>query len=264
MNHSLKYSNTDEERKALTKQMWEATLWWIQSYDDFIRKAWNNWKTKELLLKLKLFKENLEKENPTAWEIDPVCYLKRLYYLKWLSLDDIHEKIKGKWLYDKENHSLRYLFVKVFKWQIKDTDTPTEKLTNHRKTWPQVKKFEKHNNNLSEKNIKAFNISLEKILNQKEADADKQFKRRVFASFTGKRSEIHNKAFYLLECYSNITFEDVMKAAYESWTWFRTVTKVINTKVEVLKTLKNIDEDLTIKATTMWERIRSWKKKNTN
>jgi len=253
--------NKSEEEKILLKRMQDLTSWWVSSYPDFLKKAWNNIKRQELLQKLKDFKEKLEEDNTWLEDADPICYMKRLYYLKWFSIWDVFTKLNERWLIYWSPAAVQTLFTRSFGWQLIWKDNPTKKLRDLRKQWWNKEKMEAHNQNLLEWNIKKFNDSLSNILEKKDWTCKKEFSRREYESFTGRISEVHNKAFYLLECYNNITFDDIIQASIDSWIWFRTIVRVINTKVKALQVMKSIDEDLTIKATTLWMRLNRWKKK---
>lgn len=261
MNKPLLQSQQTSEEKRLLLRMTELTAWWASTFDDFKKNAWNNIQRQNLIKKLEGFKTKLENDNIWLEDIDPVCYLKRLYYIKWLSTWDIHTIVNEKWLKYTYPDSIQTLFTKSFGWELIGKDNPTKKLRDLRSKWWNKEKMEAHNKGLLEGNITEFNIALNKILEKKDWIHKRVFSRREYESFTGKLSEIHNKAFYLLECYSNITFDDIVQASIDSWKWFRTIVRVINTKVKTLQVMKGIDENLTIKATTLWNRLRKAKEK---
>ena len=258
---SIHSPNKSEEDKRLQKRMQNLTSWWISSYPDFLKNASNNYRTQQLIEKLNAFKAKIEDENSWIDDFDPICYLKRLYYIKGLSIWDVFEKVTKEWLTYSSPDSIQSLFIKTLGWELIWKDNPTRKLKDLREKWWNREKMEAHNQKLLEWNIEKFNNALNSILEKKDWINKQKFSRRKYESFTGKLSEIHNKAFYLLECYSNITFDDIVQASIDSWIWFRTIVRIINTKVKALQVMKDIDEDLTIKATTLWKRLRGEKKK---
>lgn len=241
-----------------TMQIW--TSWWIRTYHEFIKKAWNNRKTQELKAKMKTFKEKLEEENQNLWDIDPVWYLRRLYYEKKLSLSDILDKVNDKWLNYKDFRWLHYLFTVVFWWKLRDASDLTESQKEWWKKWlrPELIKM---NKDVLQSNIEAFQDTLKQIIQSKNKENKVSFCRDIFQSFEWKKSEKHNKVFYLLECYAGISFEDIMLAAEKSGIGARTITRVINTKIEVIKIKKGLEEDLEILVQSISYHLAQRKKK---
>jgi len=251
----------DVETYDLIKKMGVSTSWGIQTYSEFLSQTGNNWKTKELKSKIEVFKKNLERENPNLWEIDPIWYLRRLYFEKQLSLKRILEKVGDKWLDYTDFRWLHYLFREVLWWKLRDASELTplqikgiENIRNH----PNKKK---NNKKALEGGLTTLNNALIKVLEEKKEKDKIEFSMEVFESFVGKKSEKHNKICYLLECYAGFSFEDILLAGENSWRWARTITRMINTKIDVIKIQKRIDEDLEILVQSVSYHLAQRKKK---
>lgn len=255
---------SDEKKKILVKKMISSTKAWIQSYKEFLSKSWNNIQTQKLRERLAKFKDWLEKANPKLESIDPIIYLKKLYYLREMTLEDIYEKINDLGLNYADYWSLYYLFTDVFDWELRERWDYTDAQRLRSAELPQVDKLKACNDKLRDWNIDRFNEAIKKILeskNRKKPD----FSLEEYNNFSGKKSERHNKMFYLLECFSGITFENIIEVAETTWLGARTLSRVINMKVSVIKIEQNISEDLEIKASNIsYYLAERKKKKNAN
>lgn len=89
------------------------------------RKAWPRWHRWDTLLKnMRELGLTLSQE---LWvpRIDPVIYLKQLYYRDWLPFWDIFKRINGKWVNYKTEDWLRKVFTDVFKWKPRESNDVT-------------------------------------------------------------------------------------------------------------------------------------------
>ena len=261
MNKSLLHDDQtdDEQRKVLIKYMSERTSWWTQSYNQFLKGLSNQRTSKQLKWKLEKFKIVLENE---IWHtVDPVRYLMRLYYLKGLSSEEIIEKIKDKWL-DYSSRWLRALFSDTFKWQLQEAGEDHPLKAERRKTTVQVDKLKDYNETVAGDNTKNFNRRLLKIIWEDESKPE--YSSEIFDSFTWKRSEQMNKAWYLLECFENISSDTAINIAIETNLWARALARILDEKLKIIKKNLNItDKKLTVSVTYIWKKLRERKKKKT-
>lgn len=200
--------------------------WSIKNLSEFIRyinsqntQKWSRWhRWSSLVEKLRTLWVNLSEE---LWvkKIDPIEYFIQLYYWDWLSIQDIFERIKWKWLDYKEESGLRKLFTQTFNWQLKETHTQTQ--ITQKKVWKvldarkenlkiQSKKLEE---NRREEFVKWFIVNSKKVENP-------FFDIKYFDSLKNKLLKIK----YLLKSIYWIEDDNLLKLKdYPVWT--RTIAK---------------------------------------
>lgn len=228
---------------------------WIQSYPEFIKILWSNSGKTRVKKKLDTLKDSLSRRyNNRGW-IDPIKYLAKLYYTDWLSAEQILTRTSKLGLEYRDKSGINSLFNKTFGWTLRDPNewSPiTKKLLQSR---PQVQLIGKHNDSLRDNAIEAFNEALMWILEEKPTTSAIQFSQEEYDNITGRWAKT-NKALYLLECFHNIAFDDLRKVHEKTWISWKTITRVINTKINVTKTQLNLNEDLEVKPSTLRTRLK--------
>jgi len=235
--------------------------WWIKSFPQYLRSVSDNGKSQELKLKLLKYQDYLNKKNNST-DIDPIQYLMRLYYIQGLSLKSIWEKTHKAWINYEWYQGLYYLFVDVFWWELRELTDFTLAQIEAAKSSPGAKALKKHNNTISKERLEVFTKAIDDILTWRNRNISK-FSQKEYDSFTGRKWK-SKKIFYLLQCFSWITFGDIMQASENSWMWSRTIARFINTKVDVIKIEQNIQDDLEILWANISYYLRERKKKRSS
>jgi len=160
------------------------------------KKAWPRWHRWETLLRnMKALWIKLSRE---LWipNIDPVIYLKQLYYWDWLPFGDILTRINGKWVNYKTEDWVRKLFTEVFGWKPRGSDEVT--IITNKKVQAQMKERVKQVRWESKKleDTRRLTFTLWFIEHAKEAE-NPYFDILVYEWAENKRLKIA----YLLELY---------------------------------------------------------------
>lgn len=207
---------------------------WMKSMKDYLN-YYNNWERRwKIRLKNKLDRLSKSLLEKYWYIIDPIKYLLFLYYHEWLSIENIHLRIKTMWFNYSDSNWLLICFKTTFWWELWNRSWSLISSRIRRANWQiiEAKKVEKEENDLKYEILRLF------IWKRISKIIWTEFDYNYYNSLINKTQKI----LYLSWLFLWINEKDIKLFNNNFFIWKRIIANHLN--IEIIRFLKKHEIDI--------------------